>query len=106
MTTAAKPTLSDLAAHMRQQLAERNGYRILPLSRGLEIVLARADARWTLTLKRADVPPSDIEIRIARVAFGVPEEPVIRAFKRKLPSPKTGELLTYHGLELSWRETE
>jgi len=106
MTTAAKPTLSDLAAHMRQQLAERNGYRILPLSRGLEIVLARADMRWTLTLKRADVPPSDIEIRIARAAFGVPEEPVMRAFKRKLPSAKTGELLTYYGLELSWRETE
>ena len=106
MTTAAKPTLSNLAAAMRQQLAERNGYRTLPLSRGLEIVLARADARWTLTLKRADTPPSEVEIRIARTAFDVPEEPAMRAFRRKLPSPKTGELLTYHGIELSWREVE
>ena len=104
--TATKPTFRNLAAAMRQQLAERNGYRTLPLSRGLEIVLTRADARWTLTLKRADMPPSDVEIRIARVAFGVPDEPVMRAFKRKLPSPKTGELLTYHGVELSWREVE
>lgn len=104
--TDAKPKLSEIAAHMRQQLAERNGYRIQPLSRGLELVLARADARWTLTLKRADIPPSDTEICIARAAFGVPEEPVMRVFKRKLPSPKTNELLTYHGVELSWRETE
>ena len=102
--TATKPTLSNLAAAMRQQLAERNGYRTLPLSRGLEIVLARADARWTLTLKRADTPPSDVEIRIARTAFGVPDDPAMRMFKRKLPSAKTGELLTYHGVEMSWRE--
>ena len=102
----SQPKLADLAAHMRQQLAERNGYRTLPLSRGLEIVLARADARWTLTLKRADTPPSELEIRIARGAFGVPEEPATRVFKRKLPSPKTGELLTYHGVELSWREVD
>lgn len=96
--------LADLAATMRQQLADRNGYRTLSLSRGLELVLVRADQRWTLTIKRPNVPPSETEISVIRHAFGVPIEPGTRAFKRALPSPKTGQIITYHGIELTWRE--
>lgn len=102
--TAQKPKLTAIAAYMRQQLAGRNGLRTTPLSGGLELCLLRNGQRWTLTIQRPNVPPSEHEIRICRAAFAVPDEPGTRAFKHQLRSPKTGQPITYHGVELSWLE--
>jgi hypothetical protein len=96
--------LHDLADHMRQ-LCDNNGVAYATLTGGLELVLSRADERWSLTLKRPDVFPSATEISIIRCAFGVPAEPGLRPFERHLPQPKTKHIALYRGYELTWRES-
>jgi hypothetical protein len=100
----AKRTLQELAAGLRGQLLEGNGYRALTLGRGLEVVLSRVGQQWCLTLKRAEVAPSAVEVRVCREAFGVAEGSEARVFVRNLLQPKTGTVATYHGVALQWRE--
>jgi hypothetical protein len=104
MTTSPKRTLAQIAADMRAQLALENGYVPCRLGGGLELVLSRSDDHWQLVAKRTDVAPSDVEIATLRRAFGVPEEPHVRPFARRMLTPKTREMALYRGIELSWRE--
>ena len=99
-----KRTLAEIAAAMRAQIARADGVAQQRLNGGLEVILVRISEQRMLTLRRIDVPPSDVEITVLRGAFAVPDEPHIQPFARWLILPKTGERALYRGVTLTWRE--
>jgi hypothetical protein len=104
------PTLFDIAKTKRAELTLRPGrpgertYRNSRLN--VELVLWHdGDEAWRLTIKRIGAMPDAGAVAFARAAYGVPDEADERAFNnRREPSPKTGDMLTYQGLDLFWRE--
>jgi hypothetical protein len=104
------PTLFDIARTKRAELVLRPGrqgertYRNARLN--VELILWHdGDEAWRLTIKRIGAMPEPGAVAFVRAAYQVPDEAEERPFaNRREPSAKTGETLTYHGLDLLWRE--
>lgn len=95
--------LKAIAKEMRQVVelpGARFCYRVL--GRGLELVLQRTEDRWRLALGRTDVPPSDDEVEVCCLVFGVPAnvEPQRLCKERQ---GKTG-VVVYYVVEVFWSE--
>lgn len=103
-------TLFDIARTKRVELTLKPGrpgertYRNARLN--VDLVLWHdGDEAWRLTIKRIGAMPDPGAVAFVRAAYQVPDEADERPFtNRREPSPKTGEPLTYHGLDLIWRE--
>lgn len=105
------PTLFDIAKCKRSELLLHPGRpaeRVYHNSRlNVDLILwYDGDEVWKLTIRRPDTRPDAGAIAFARAAYGVPAEADERPFEnRRVVSEKTGATLTYHGLDLIWRET-
>jgi len=103
------PTLFDIARTMRTELTLRPGrpgarnYYNKQLNVALEL-WHDGDEFWKLTIKRLNTLPDVSALAFCRAAFQVPEEAVERQVNRREISDKTGYVLHYQGVELSWRE--
>jgi hypothetical protein len=104
------PTLFDIARTKRAELLLKPGrpgertYRNARLN--VELILWHdGDEAWRLTIRRIGAMPDPGAVAFARAAYQVPDEAEARPFEnRREQSPKTGNLLTYHGLDLIWKE--
>lgn len=87
-----------LAAAVNQPLpAERSWH-------GFQIAMQIHGERRRLVIGRRDRPPTPDEARTIAAEFGAPEDTPGAAGKRKVRHPETGLPVTYHVVELTWRE--
>lgn len=113
MTTSTKSTrpagsgsrLAAIATTMHRNVARAGAWDQVTLPNGLSIVLHRAtDQRWRLALAREGVYPSDVEAQVVRAAFAVPAAAEETRSEKEYRHPKTGRLITYCRIEITWLE--
>ena len=105
MKTPSK--LQETAIAMRLALiSKEQGAKHHPLPRGLHLVLQRTDCRWRLALGREWVYPSDVEVKICKAAFNVPEGAQEIRTERPSRHPQSKRPLVFYVVELTWREEQ
>jgi hypothetical protein len=103
-------TLRQTASVMRQGLdlvkisGKPSAWIMRTLPRGLQMLLSYEGDRWRLALRREDVMPSEDEVDLCSLAFGVPDAAGRHNFKSKETAAVTHRRIMYHVVELTWRE--
>lgn len=74
--------------------------------RGLQIVLSHNGPAYRLALAREDVYPSDQEIEVSAVSYGVPQGAGEHRFTTTSYHPKTGRKVKIHVVEFTWQDLD
>jgi hypothetical protein len=92
-------TMTTVAAAM-QRLAAHNGVAKHKLQRGLALVLRQAGRQRTLAAGRIGVYPSDKEIEIITLAFGVPAGSEAQRSQMRDAHKRNWSVLTWTWIEV------
>lgn len=87
-----------------KQTGKPTAWNMRSLTGGLQMLLSYQDEEWRLALRREGVPPSEDEIALCMAAFDVPDE--CARTRRTRKETKYHQAVTYHIVELTWREYE
>lgn len=85
-----------------RQVGKPSAWNMRTLNGGLQLLLSYHDEQWRLALRREGVPPSEEEIALCLAAFDVPDE--CARSRRISKETKYHQTVTYHVVELHWRE--
>ena len=102
-TSAAEMRLAKIASAMVAQVASTGKHAHQRLAHGLELVLQSTEGHFRLALGREAVYPSDTEVPVCREAFGVPDGAEEGKVLKTRHHPKTGRVIAYHVVEMTWR---
>lgn len=99
--------LARIAQTMRETVSEGGAkFAHHRQQHGLELVLQRQGRGWRLALGRQDVPASDTELLLWRMAFGVPEGAEVNSVVKPRKLPKTGQTVQFFVTDVTWVEVE
>lgn len=85
-----------------KDLGKPSAWNMRTLPRGLQMLLSYQEEEWRLALRREGVEPSEEEISLCMAAFDVPDE--CARTRRTRKETKYHQVVTYHIVELTWRE--
>jgi hypothetical protein len=104
-TTRAPGKLDSIATQMYATVNHPGEWTRYKLANGLDIILHRVDdQRWRLAMAREDTYPSDVEVKVVRERFDVPPAADEARSEKQHRHPKTGRVIKYRRVELTWKE--